>query len=27
MFISTGAQFNHLSQQIDYKVGIGVKIW
>jgi hypothetical protein len=26
MFISTGAQFNQLSQQIDYKVGIGFKI-
>ena len=27
LFISTGAQYNHLSQQLDYKVGLGVKIW
>jgi hypothetical protein len=26
-FISTGAQYNHLSQQLDYKVGVGIKIW
>jgi len=27
LFISTGSQYNHLSQQLDYKVGLGVKIW
>ena len=27
MFISTGVQYNNLSQQLDYKVGVGIKIW
>ena len=27
MFISTGVQYNNLSRQLDYKVGVGVKIW
>lgn len=27
MFISGSAQYNALSQQIDYKIGLGIKIW